>query len=307
MAQPKKHIPKIGLVPNYGQFFPPPVAGSYQYFSQEDNHFLFEANAPQPSPVNAWLMAECSLLVYEEPAFIKDVFGKMAVFGQHSFHWLESDAEQAGRGTAGLLIEGNDFVIIAFRGTEFYRLGDIRSNLSKLRSVWLDLLTDLKIKPKTYTKISPYFDTAIHSGFYEALKSIWPSVINKLDRMGNKPIWLTGHSLGAALATLTAYQFPERLAGLYTFGSPCVGTSKFVSSYKNKRLNQKTFRYVHGNDAVNQALVGFVGYQHVDAVEINYPGRPKNIIESLWNRFIPVDQIDHAPLIYAIQAWNEIP
>jgi hypothetical protein len=307
MAQPKKYIPKIGLVPNYGQFFPPPVAGSYQYFSQENNHFLFEANAIQPSPVNAWLMAECSLLVYEEPDFIKDVLSKTAVFGQHSFHWLESDAEQAGRGTAGLLIEGNNFVIIAFRGTEFYRLGDIRSNLSKLRSVWLDLLTDLKIKPKTYTKISPYFDTAIHSGFYEALKSIWPSVINKLDRMGNKPIWLTGHSLGAALATLAAYQFPERLAGLYTFGSPCVGTSKFVSSYKNKRLNQKTFRYVHGNDAVNQALVGFVGYQHVDAVEINYPGRPKNIIESLWNRFIPVDQIDHAPLIYAIQAWNEIP
>ena len=72
----------------------------------------------------------------------------------------------------------------------------------------------------------------VHRGFKAALSEVWTSLekhISNLHR-NNLKIWLTGHSLGAALATLAA----DRLGnaqGLYTFGSPRIGDRDFKNQY----------------------------------------------------------------------------
>ena len=61
-----------------------------------------------------------------------------------------------------------------------------------------------------------------------------------------KTIWFTGHSLGAALATLAVDRFgTERVGGLYTFGSPRVGDKVF-----QKAFTAPCQRFVNNTDIV---------------------------------------------------------
>ena len=74
----------------------------------------------------------------------------------------------------------------------------------------------------------PDYQGRVHLGFSSALRRTWGKVSAVLDAVGDKPLFLTGHSMGGALAVLTAW----RLAKLgrppvatYTFGAPRVGRS----------------------------------------------------------------------------------
>src|SRR5262249_58747833 len=83
----------------------------------------------------------------------------------------------------------------------------------------------------------------------------------------NTRVFFTGHSLGAALATLAAHRYPHT-AGVYTFGSPRVGNHAFVASF-NARMAQRSFRYVNDHDIVAQVppellALPFGLYAHVD-------------------------------------------
>lgn len=82
-----------------------------------------------------------------------------------------------------------------------------------------------------------------HNGFTKSLDSVWEPLWSKIMASQTGPIderpaiWITGHSLGAALATIFTARLvremndnPELwldLRGLYTFGSPRVGTTHF--------------------------------------------------------------------------------
>src|SRR5262249_24117380 len=64
----------------------------------------------------------------------------------------------------------------------------------------------------------------VHSGFARALGRVKPKVDEVLEGL-TPPIVMTGHSLGAALATLAASLYRPSL--LVTFGSPRVGAAAF--------------------------------------------------------------------------------
>jgi triacylglycerol lipase len=71
-----------------------------------------------------------------------------------------------------------------------------------------------------------------------------------------RQLWLTGHSLGGALAMLAANELFSRaergaapIAGVYTFGQPRVGNAGFRDAY-DTLLKGRTFRIVHGDDVV---------------------------------------------------------
>jgi hypothetical protein len=64
--------------------------------------------------------------------------------------------------------------------------------------------------------------------------------------------WVTGHSLGGALAALAATSLEYqgfKVAGLYTFGQPRVGDWAFTRQV-NAHMGDRMFRYVNNNDIV---------------------------------------------------------
>ena len=104
----------------------------------------------------------------------------------------------------------------------------------------------------------------VHSGFYTALKSVLPRLLRLLPQLtadgagpGSWTVYMTGHSLGGALATLMAWEVEalrERelpsigRVALYNFGSPRVGNRAFCESFN--RAVGEAFRIVNRDDVV---------------------------------------------------------
>ncbi len=90
-----------------------------------------------------------------------------------------------------------------------------------------------------------------HEGFQNAFNAIWPQ-IEMLLQTDARPLFFTGHSLGAALAVLAAekaHDIGRTPAAVFTFGMPRAGGADFAGRY-NGKLGDRTFRLVHGGDIV---------------------------------------------------------
>jgi hypothetical protein len=94
-----------------------------------------------------------------------------------------------------------------------------------------------------------------HRGFMRALESVWSTIESAIP--DNTPVLMTGHSLGAAVATLAATRRPS--AQLFTFGSPRVGDEQFVS---RAVANVRHERYVDCADIVTRVPPEDLGYRH---------------------------------------------
>jgi hypothetical protein len=99
--------------------------------------------------------------------------------------------------------------------------------------------------------------------------------------VGDLPLHLTGHSLGAALATLAGASgaLPTAVA-LYSFGSPRVGDACFRDCLTAQNLGMH--RFVHGNDVVTTlAPEGWLGFTHVgNALHITRDGSGLDDVET---------------------------
>jgi triacylglycerol lipase len=143
----------------------------------------------------------------------------------------------------------HDMVLVAFRGTEPRNIKD-----------WL---TDGEIA------LLPTPLGHVHAGFWRAFGSVWPAMlgdIKGIPRLDSRSLWITGHSLGAALSTLAAASCHDAglaVAGHYNFGSPRVGDSAFVNVY-DERYAANTFRFVNNNDIVPRVPPRELSYRHVD-------------------------------------------
>ncbi|OOF57605.1 hypothetical protein BKK56_01020 [Rodentibacter genomosp. 2] len=104
-----------------------------------------------------------------------------------------------------------------------------------------------QVKPDPNTNIKGEF----HKGFYTQAKSIIQNGRFKalLQVIKGKELYITGHSLGGAVATiLSAYLYEKGLKPLlYTYGSPRVGNVYFANYYANRFTH---FRHVNGGDIV---------------------------------------------------------
>lgn len=116
--------------------------------------------------------------------------------------------------------------VVAFRGTEPEDIKDALADAEFLLRDWHDAAGRPIGK--------------VHGGFarYAFDNDIFNRVKAHLDLLplaspaGAHRVLVTGHSLGAALATLMASWMPN--AELYTFGSPRVGTPEFVQAVRNR-------------------------------------------------------------------------
>jgi len=187
---------------------------------------------------NAASMAAAAHLVYESWPLVES---KIRQYGYGHFQYFDKSETQA------LLAADDGTILLAFRGTEPDKLQDIMADLN------------CGFVPGPYGKV--------HSGFNTALNYILPEVLQAIKqiRTKNQSLWVSGHSLGGALAALaTAYLGENRqhVNGLYTFGMPRVGDSTFAD-YFNMKYKRRTFRFVNNNDLVTRVPMRAMGFSHV--------------------------------------------
>ncbi len=155
-------------------------------------------------------------------------------------------------------------VFLAFRGSEsLEQAGGLQD--------WLS--TNARVFPAYYG--GAHFKGTLHQGFLEAMYGVWhPNETGLLKVLNEKKLWnkrfyLTGHSLGGALATLIGMRLKEEgqdVAGIYTFGAPRLSYWDFQGSF-NESLKSKTHNFVQPKDPVPRILLTFVGVGQTWALE----------------------------------------
>lgn len=169
------------------------------------------------------------------------------------------DANTNTFGYAGLApAAGENIIIFSFRGAT--------------PSAGRNWITDLNAQRMPYPGLR---GATVHKGFYNAYLSVARQVNlaakSLLANCQNCQIYVTGHSLGAAVATLAAADLfaltPD--ITLYTFGSPRVGDQAFATYFD--KIVPDAFRIVHKNDIVPHVPQRFLGFRHVSQ-EIWYYG-----------------------------------
>src|SRR5262249_23337191 len=147
--------------------------------------------------------------------------------------------------TRGLIAERQDAVILAFAGTD--------------PAVWETLATDFNLRPLD--------EKDTHFGFQAAMDAAQDDILNaiELSKRTSKPLFVTGHSLGGALAGLAAHFAVEQgtsARAVYTFGMPRTGGQKFRDSY-DIGPGKVTYRLVHGLDIVPRVPPSAFKFCHV--------------------------------------------
>ncbi|MGI0119115.1 lipase family protein [Zooshikella sp. RANM57] len=75
----------------------------------------------------------------------------------------------------------------------------------------------------------------VHLGFYTGFRKLFDGLIDTIKKHANKKLYISGHSLGGAMATMFAASLSENNPLLYTYGSPRPGSQSFISVFDNKR------------------------------------------------------------------------
>jgi hypothetical protein len=212
------------------------------------------------------LCAELSRLAYfhfedkqtDNEAVVRDACAKVGLKQAHFFN-------DPGTGTQAFAVlrESDSRAFVVFRGTQPDKLLDYVIDAGILLEPWKELET-----------------ARVHSGFQQAYQqpAIAKAIALLLDswREGHPNLQetYTGHSLGAALATLAAAGAPG--ATLTTFGSPRVGDSAFAGRVDASAVIS---RYVDCCDVVTDVPPEFLAYDHVDA--LHYIDRNRKVWATL--------------------------
>lgn len=224
--------------------------------------------------MEAWAMLATSL---GHPSLIKSEFEKICFLDNPSTDtqvaiWRDSARRR---------------LVVAFRGTEQAR--------------WKDLRTDLMLVPAGLNpeRIGGDFkqEIQVHSGFLSAYDSVRTRIISLIKMLvgyiddGREMqlkwhVYVTGHSLGGALATLLALELSSsQLAKrgvisvtMYNFGSPRVGNKRFAEVYNEKVKD--SWRVVNHRDII-PTVPRLMGYCHVAQPVYLAAGDIRNALENM--------------------------
>jgi triacylglycerol lipase len=301
MPVPNTAQRKPRATPDIRYVLHPEQDAEYVHFENSAEH-PFIARAETIGRRNAWWLADAALLAY----------------------W-DADVALARFASAGLtaeLIADNEiqcyaawsdaFVLVSFRGTE----SDDRR----------DLFDDARFL------LEPHgHGTRVHAGFKDAFERVWARLHDRLKSLAaSRSVWFTGHSLGAALATLAAERFAST-SGVCTVGCPRVGDAAFASAF-DSRFNGRSVRYVNDADIVTHVppRLPLLPYRHTGGLRHIAPdgsisgaaptlahfftqlvGDPLHVLE-LINGLrtgalfrAPDFLLDHMPRAYAVDIWND--
>jgi len=204
----------------------------------------------------AALTANLSKIAYSEQQECRD---QIINLGYGEFAWFDHEGTQA---FACRKSNASD-IFIVFRGTEPNQMRDLLADAKAWR------------KPAREKGL-------VHFGFAQALDKVYDNIVRWIDEQkldGERNITCTGHSLGAALATIMASRLDAN--ELYTFGSPRIGNRAFVKEMNNDGI--KHYRFVNNNDIVTKVPFPIRFVHHGELVYINHYGNIRKM--SPWQRF----------------------
>ena len=181
----------------------------------------------------ALLFAELSHLVYWGESEVKRISGHIGI---EPTRYLDRDGAQT------YVFETESDCLVTCRGTEGNDWNDIKADLKAMLVV-----------AETVGKV--------HMGFKTEADDIWP-LLREAMVENTKTLWFAGHSLGAAMAQIYAGRCAvdpdlSNPQALFTFGSPRVGTSRYINHVK---IDHE--RWVNNNDIVTRVPPPWFGYRH---------------------------------------------
>lgn len=146
----------------------------------------------------------------------------------------------------------DEHIVIAFRGSE--KPGSIDGLKDWLMTNALNLLI-VPIGPLGADFAAAGAGARWHQGFVNAIAEVWEpllaATIAQL-KAKDRPLWITGHSLGGALAILASWLFLRKTVPVhqvFTFGAPMVG-NKDAADAVNREYAGRMFLYVNATDPV---------------------------------------------------------
>ncbi len=148
--------------------------------------------------------------------------------------------------------ENDEAIVVAFRGSE------APNALDGFKDWLLTNANNFLIVPEGQLGtdfLAAGVGARFHRGFMQALADIWDPFYAAVDaamKAKERPIWVTGHSLGGALALLAAWRLQQNYMSIHqvvTFGAPMVGNDAAAAAFR-KEFGEKIARFVDALDIV---------------------------------------------------------
>lgn len=248
---------------------------NYSRYGRADvipSHLMpFDLTTNDYSKVNSFRLADFSSLAYRQEDYVTQVANN---WGFPVVKCLNDDDTD----TQGMICANDDVIILCFRGTK---------SLQDWKTDFTVTMQDFEIigaddKPVTLGEV--------HSGFLDAYQSVAPIIEKALLDItqddSDRPIFVTGHSLGAALAQIAALSLHHQdfnIQAVYTFGSPRVGDKEFCEAYNaDDALGHKTYIHMNYNDLITTVppiLFAHAGWHHFRFDNKHHTMRIHNLME----------------------------
>jgi hypothetical protein len=193
-------------------------------------------------------------------------------------------------GTQAYFAANRQVAYFSFRGTE--------------KDDQIDQLDDADL----VFSFEPPVPCQVHRGFQRALDRVWnyvqQLVANYRTANPNAEICFTGHSLGAALATLAFSRLRDTNLSLITFGCPRVGNAAFRDRVLSNVNQAGIQRFVNESDAVTHVPLAVDNfYCHVPDNCLRFDSHGVLSEEPDTDLVFP-NLIDHSPARYCIRLLN---
>jgi hypothetical protein len=269
------------IAPSYEELRPlkPPTTATFPVY--RDLTGLLMAPGSHPDRTAAHVLATCSGYAYGDEETVAMIMARMGLD--------ENRCQRIEQSVDAMLIRANAFLvqsvdgrvaILCFRGT----------GPTDLINWLVDVDVDPEKVPISFGDEKREFE--VHAGFYRNVRAIRPVIIRRLQRAlagssvlddrddpGDEggvrkvhpleALYVTGHSLGGAMAVLMAIMLvtekayadiAAKLKGTYTFGQPMVGSPDLAAACNaHPTLGRDVVRYVYGTDVIPKLPPAFAG------------------------------------------------
>lgn len=213
------------------------------------------------TPDNAYMMMAASAIAYSFwPGKRKRI---LSSWGFSEINIFDSETNS----TNGFWASHDSFVLVALRGTQEPT----------------DLLTDLSVQLEPFS-LANTSGAQVHSGFLSSARSIQRNLAQAQLHAKKRqvPIFITGHSLGGAVALLGALKITStggNVDAVWTFGLPKVGNNSFYDAARKTLGN----RWHHINQTEDP--IPMLPFSQHDAQKLNELATHYGEYLPLLNRF----------------------